>query len=501
MEGIDDIGKLRHLLSHIPPGRMYDNFGDSSIGTVEWGAAVTAGSTTVTETAPNLIIANTGVGTAGESYLPTYDTYGRFLILETYIEINNGEAAGDGERCDGYIGLWQDANNYVEWGPYRDTSEAINSRGYLKYNIAGAGETLVDADTTDLDNVARKYSIHVTGDMLYFYIDDVLITQLSFPRLNKYYVRLAAGTQNNTDIIDVRFTPLEINSYNKLLFNVFLQELAIQGGGDSIGSLMAELDNLLDFSRHPSSGYTAMDGTEVTLISVAAQDVAWRYNGGIIKTHNMQGGDDLLVRAYVIPRSGGSYNNPFKTWSLINAQTEDILLPSVPNQYGLKVTAQQTSSHGVDSAQADDGGAYTDETDEANNATANDMNLLPAAPAVNDGYYFGCNYPFGLLRLNIGTSGVATTMTLTWYYYNGSAWVALSNVTDGTSSFTAAPGNHDVTFTIPVDWTAVAINGVTAYYIYAKLTAYTAGGGPVSPLGTQAWCHLAVLHDQYDERR
>ncbi len=131
-----------------------------------------------------------------------------------------------------------------------------------------------------------------------------------------------------------------------------------------------------------------------------------------------------------------------------------------------------------------DGAVPTDETAGANNAAANDMPLLPAIPVQNDAYYFGGSEPFGKLTLNIGTQGDGT-WTITWEYYNGTTWVALSSITDGTTGFKAAVGNHDVTYTVPSDWASVSVGGVTAYYIRGRVSAYTAI--TTQPLGTQAW--------------
>lgn len=132
-------------------------------------------------------------------------------------------------------------------------------------------------------------------------------------------------------------------------------------------------------------------------------------------------------------------------------------------------------------ARADDGGAFTDEDAAAANATANDMTLLPATELVNDAYYLGADGIFGGVLLNIGTSGVGSAIT--WEYYNGSSWTALT-VSDETVGFTSATGNRLIVFTPPSDWATVAVNGVTAYWIRARCStaSYT-----TQPLGTQAW--------------
>lgn len=146
----------------------------------------------------------------------------------------------------------------------------------------------------------------------------------------------------------------------------------------------------------------------------------------------------------------------------------------------------QTSLTG---ALADDGGVFTDETTAANNATANDMTLLPATPATDDAYYFGWDTEMPTkIDVNIGTQGVGV-WTITWEYYNGS-WTALSGVTDNTSGFTAAAGTHSVTWTKPSDATSTTLQTIDAYWVRGRVSAYTSV--TTQPLGTQAW-----VYDQY----
>ena len=139
----------------------------------------------------------------------------------------------------------------------------------------------------------------------------------------------------------------------------------------------------------------------------------------------------------------------------------------------------------VGGAEADDGGAFTGETTAAQNATANDMTLLPATPAGNDAYYFGHDKVFDKLLLNIGTQG-AGVWTITWEYYDvDTTWHSLAGVNDGTTGFTNSPGIKNVTFTKDANWTTVTINGVTKYWIRARVSAYTSI--TTQPKGTQAW--------------
>jgi hypothetical protein len=135
-------------------------------------------------------------------------------------------------------------------------------------------------------------------------------------------------------------------------------------------------------------------------------------------------------------------------------------------------------------ASQDSPSAPVNDTLDANNSTASDMELVPASPGVGDGYYFGFGATFNQVRVNVGTNGVAT-WTITWKYWNGSTWANLSGVTDGSNGWTAGTGNRDITFTIPGDWATTTVAGTTAYWVKAEITAFTSMS--TRPLGTQAW--------------
>lgn len=122
-----------------------------------------------------------------------------------------------------------------------------------------------------------------------------------------------------------------------------------------------------------------------------------------------------------------------------------------------------------------DGLVYQTETTDANDAGANDVDLLPAVPAVDDQFLIGAANMFGGVRVVIGTQG-AGTWTITWEYLQKVTgdWVALANVTDGTTGFTAAVGSHDVTFDIPTDWDKTTEESFEGYFVRARVSAYTA---------------------------
>ena len=141
-----------------------------------------------------------------------------------------------------------------------------------------------------------------------------------------------------------------------------------------------------------------------------------------------------------------------------------------------------------------DGSAYTDQTTEAGEATANDMDLWPATPAPNDAIYFLHGTPFCGILVNFGTAAVGANMTVVAEYYNGSAWVSLASTVysdNAAMMLSAATGSKLFSFVPPSAWRQVAVStGVTGvtktgYAVRFRCTAYTALTTP--PKGTQAW--------------
>lgn len=143
--------------------------------------------------------------------------------------------------------------------------------------------------------------------------------------------------------------------------------------------------------------------------------------------------------------------------------------------------ALPTASAVVAAALSDDGGVFTDETTDANDAGADDVVLIPASPAINDAFYVGASRRFHEVEVNVGTAGTGNVVT--WEYYNGSTWAALAGVTDGTSNFTVT-GTSTVSFTLPSDWATTTVNAVGPYY-YVRARVTTAGS--TTALGTQVW--------------
>jgi len=149
-------------------------------------------------------------------------------------------------------------------------------------------------------------------------------------------------------------------------------------------------------------------------------------------------------------------------------------------------------------ARADDNGAFTDEDVAAAESTPNDMTFLPASPVVDeDKYYLGSAQTFPGFSVNITTAAQAPVYTVVWEYYNGSAWVAIPDITDETEGLAVlTTGWKNVSWkNIPGDWATTAINAVTAYWVRANLTAFTSE--TTTPLGGQA--DILPFKDWYPE--
>lgn len=123
--------------------------------------------------------------------------------------------------------------------------------------------------------------------------------------------------------------------------------------------------------------------------------------------------------------------------------------------------------------QVDDSGpTYVDMTAAFNNNTDNDVILFPATEAVDDYFAVGSVAPFDKLTLDFANGTQGAGGTVAWEYsQGGGSWAALTNVSDGTSGFTAAPADSvAVTWDVPSDWAPDTISGVSAYYVRARVT-------------------------------
>lgn len=119
----------------------------------------------------------------------------------------------------------------------------------------------------------------------------------------------------------------------------------------------------------------------------------------------------------------------------------------------------------------DDGGVFTSYVAEANNQTADDFPLLPAVPVVGDAVYFAATFPISALALRIDTAADGV-FTIIWEYWDGVAWTTSETVQDGSVGFTAT-GVVRVNIGVPQAQVATTVNGVLAYWVRARVSAFT----------------------------
>jgi len=129
----------------------------------------------------------------------------------------------------------------------------------------------------------------------------------------------------------------------------------------------------------------------------------------------------------------------------------------------------------------DSGPSWVDETAAAKDDTANDVELVPASPAVGDAVFFGKSTRFDRTSIDLTTVGSAT-WTWVWEYWNGSAWSTLTTITGTNNIKTFTKGELQcVDFDMPSDWAAVDYTTVegafpvstSLYYIRARISAFT----------------------------
>jgi hypothetical protein len=130
-----------------------------------------------------------------------------------------------------------------------------------------------------------------------------------------------------------------------------------------------------------------------------------------------------------------SYNYSSSTGLVLSVpvpafQEGDLLLAILSSDGGAQAYTATAPLKGAASQDAPD--AAVDDTADANSTATNDMEVMQASPALNDAYYYGGTHRFSKLRVVLGTQG-AGTWTITWEYWNGTQWSALSGVTDNTN--------------------------------------------------------------------
>lgn len=129
--------------------------------------------------------------------------------------------------------------------------------------------------------------------------------------------------------------------------------------------------------------------------------------------------------------------------------------------------------------------------------------LIPSTAAINDYLLFGIDDsiagagPFFNLIFNI-SSGILT-LSITWEYWDGTAWSALSPFNDGTAGFTEELEQR-VWFPQPDDWATRSENGITGWWVRARISAFTSVTDPplqqTRHIYTVQWGFAEVEADQ-----
>ena len=110
--------------------------------------------------------------------------------------------------------------------------------------------------------------------------------------------------------------------------------------------------------------------------------------------------------------------------------------------------------------------------------TAN-YQLWPDTEQINDAVYFGASAPFGCIYTDVAaTVATYSADAVTWEYYDGNAWVALTIIYDHTDSDDQdgdRPFQEDgyTIFSAPTNWGLTTIDSQSAYWIRARLSAAT----------------------------
>jgi len=241
-----------------------DRFDDAEIDSAIWGTKVEENDTLITETGGELKFAN-AAGTAGLSYLPAKSAWGIYAIIEVKIQVADGEAAGDGKRCEASLHLYKDDDNYVKFGVYRDG--VVNSSGYIRYNIDGAGEASSDLTAAIVDNDVHTFKIIKHESGIEFYYDNTYAGSFAFPELINYITRLEAGTEDAADTIDIRFDDFKL--YNNA--DPFGTDLT--GVDADLTTLLSRLSaaraGYLDYLNNGTYGLSAIQSLISTRLSAA----------------------------------------------------------------------------------------------------------------------------------------------------------------------------------------------------------------------------------------
>jgi len=116
------------------------------------------------------------------------------------------------------------------------------------------------------------------------------------------------------------------------------------------------------------------------------------------------------------------------------------------------------------------GASFTDYTVEANNLVTRDVKPFLTTPVNGDQFAVMAAAKFCYVDVYMEGGVANTNIVLTLKYWNGSSWVAIPGVVDGTFDTQSLGKSGRVSFSPPANWATKTINGYTGYPIVWEVT-------------------------------
>ena len=238
---------------------------------------------------------------------------------------------------------------------------------------------------------------------------------------------------------------------------------------------------------------TWQPGAALELYFPAAIELALAFSslGSIDHNVNESGGIDTDLKQAYGDAPADMIKRLTPSLALVDAQTIETL--DFTQNKNTPIDSECAIQFAVGGAVLDESGVgQTDFTAEINDATPNDVELLPPVVSgltVGDCFYFGLARIWHQLWLTIGTIGGGNYSFAHEYYNADTTWHALPDLVDNTNEFQAA-GRNNIHWSTPANWALTAIMAMNLYWIRCRVTAvasYT-----TQPLGTQGWCEVIV---------
>lgn len=427
---------MNDTFNPIPNDVAYmDGFKDSHLDTNFWTAVVTGG-VTIVEGISKLSINHEIAGVVGTGNVTLKKRFGWHQVISTGLTLVTGSIAGDGNHAEAGITLYKDATHFVKFGPYRDTTGAINNLSYLHYQNGGV-DTFVAFTATICDALLHQYSIVMLEDRAVLLLDGAIVYDFELIGFMDYSVQLyatvtAVGNHLHADFSN--FICVKNTDFLPALFPssgngaaVMAQLLATDLVVDDIHSDLAVVDGIVDDIK-----------SQVLLIDTK---------------HVFDSHVDLA-----------------------NTTPVEVTFDAVTNGAEFELVLAAALGQGVmPKAVTSDNGTYTDFTAQCNSLVTRDVRMLPAVPVTNqDAFIVMAAAKFCYIDVYM-EGGVANTNNVIaiQYYRDDHTWVAIPGVTDGTFDIQSLGKSGRVSFSPPADWDTQTLDGFFGYAVRFYVT--TAG--------------------------